>query len=148
MPPRRRVLQALLGVTVLQAAVGLPGAAWALEPPKGKVVLTISGKLGVTNRDGKALLDIAMLEALPQKTFTTMTPWEKAPVKFTGPLLADDGQTMIGSLLNLDWGLGGRAQGQADAKTGAKFQNAVTGTDGAGKTCDFRAFVFLAVYLE
>jgi hypothetical protein len=30
-----------------------------------------------------------MLEKLPQQTFTTMTPWDKQPIKFTGPLLRD-----------------------------------------------------------
>jgi hypothetical protein len=53
------------------------------------VVLTVSGKLGAPNRGDKAVFDLAMIEALPQKTFTTMTPWEKAPVKFSGPLLRD-----------------------------------------------------------
>lgn len=89
MLPRRRVSQALLGALALTSFAWLPGAAWALEAPKGKVVLTISGKLGAPNRGDKAVLDIAMLAALPQKTFTTMTPWEKSPVKFSGPLLRD-----------------------------------------------------------
>ena len=30
-----------------------------------------------------------MIEALPQHSFTTSTPWFDRPVKFTGPLLAD-----------------------------------------------------------
>ena len=30
-----------------------------------------------------------MLEKLPQRTFTTLTPWDKAPIRFTGPLLRD-----------------------------------------------------------
>ena len=30
-----------------------------------------------------------MIEALPQHSFTTSTPWFDKPVKFTGPLLAD-----------------------------------------------------------
>jgi hypothetical protein len=30
-----------------------------------------------------------MLEKLPQKTFTTQTPWYPKPVTFTGPLLRD-----------------------------------------------------------
>jgi hypothetical protein len=32
---------------------------------------------------------MAMLEKFPQKTFTTLTPWDKAPIKFSGPLLRD-----------------------------------------------------------
>nr|WP_315229485.1 molybdopterin-dependent oxidoreductase [uncultured Albidiferax sp.] len=32
---------------------------------------------------------MAMLEKLPQKSFTTQTPWYPKPVTFTGPLLRD-----------------------------------------------------------
>jgi hypothetical protein len=35
------------------------------------------------------VFDLAMIEKLPQQTFTTMTPWDKKPLKFTGPLLRD-----------------------------------------------------------
>jgi hypothetical protein len=89
MPARRPLLRALAGAAALALTGLLPAAAWALDAPKGKVVLTVSGKLGATNRGDKAVFDMAMLEALPQKTFTTMTPWEKTPVKFSGPLLRD-----------------------------------------------------------
>lgn len=61
----------------------------ALEAPKGKVVLTISGKVGAKNAARGAEFDMAMLEALPQKTFTTNTPWDRLPIKFSGPLLRD-----------------------------------------------------------
>lgn len=65
--------------------------AMALAPPAGKVVLTISGKIAEKNATATdaAVFDMAMLEKLPQQTFTTMTPWEKSPIKFTGPLLRD-----------------------------------------------------------
>lgn len=85
---RRSFLQTAAGVVAI-ASAGWPAAAWALEAPKGKVVLTVSGKLDAPNRGKQAVFDMAMLEALPQKTFTTMTPWEKSPVKFSGPLLRD-----------------------------------------------------------
>jgi hypothetical protein len=64
-------------------------AAHALQPAKGKVILSISGKVAETNAPGAAQFDLAMLEKLPQQTFTTMTPWDKQPVRFTGPLLRD-----------------------------------------------------------
>lgn len=89
MPTRRPCLHALMGAMALAVAGLLPSVAWALDAPKGKVVLTVSGKLGAPNQGNKAVFDMAMLEALPQKTFTTMTPWEKTPVKFSGPLLRD-----------------------------------------------------------
>lgn len=71
----------------LALAVVLP--VQALDLPRDKVVLTVSGKIGDSNRDGTAVFDMAMLERLPQQTFSTRTPWDNQPVKFTGPLLRD-----------------------------------------------------------
>lgn len=81
--PARRAL-----ATGLALLCALP-AAWALDKPAGAPVLTLSGKISATNVDKKAVFDAAMLGALPQHSFTTSTPWYKAPVKFTGPLLSD-----------------------------------------------------------
>lgn len=79
--PRR----ALLGLAIA-SALGLGSATQAQTAPKGKVILTISGKVA----GGQPVaFDLAMLEALPQKTFTTQTPWDNAPLTFTGPLLRD-----------------------------------------------------------
>ena len=63
--------------------------AHALEAPKGKVVLTISGKLTQPNLGKDAAFSMEMLEKLPQQTFTTKTPWYPKAVTFTGPLLRD-----------------------------------------------------------
>jgi hypothetical protein len=48
-----------------------------------------------------------MLEKLPQREFSTMTPWDPKPVKFTGPLLRDllalvkaNGRTLKAKALN------------------------------------------------
>lgn len=57
--------------------------------PSGKTVLTISGKLGSEQADAKVTFDLARLEALPQHSFTTHTPWQGKPARFTGPLLRD-----------------------------------------------------------
>jgi hypothetical protein len=73
----------------IAANLALLPTAYALEAPKGPVVLTISGKIGDSNQDGKAVFDMAALRALPQHTFTTETVWDKRPVKFSGPLLRD-----------------------------------------------------------
>jgi hypothetical protein len=61
----------------------------ALGAPGGPVVLTLRGKLQRTNQADSASFDMAMLEALPQHSFSTKTPWFKEPRKFTGPLLRD-----------------------------------------------------------
>jgi len=61
----------------------------SLSTPTGKVVLTISGKIGERNSPQGVQWDMAMIEKLPQHSFTTLTPWEKQPIQFTGPLLRD-----------------------------------------------------------
>jgi hypothetical protein len=65
------------------------GAARALEAPSGAIVLTVSGKLRTPNQGERAVFDMAMLEKLPQRSFSTTTPWYGEPHKFTGPLLRD-----------------------------------------------------------
>jgi hypothetical protein len=82
---KRRHFSALLIVT----GVGVSSAAMALKPPTERPVLTVSGKIGLKNAGDKARFDMKMMEALPQHSFTTRTPWYDKPVKFTGPLLAD-----------------------------------------------------------
>jgi hypothetical protein len=71
------------------SALAVAAQAQALDKPKERVVLSVSGKIGVKNAGKMALFDMKMLEALPQHSFTTNTPWHDRPVKFTGPLLAD-----------------------------------------------------------
>lgn len=61
----------------------------ALDAPKGRVILSVSGKIDAKNKGELAVFDMAMIEKLPQHSFTTRTPWYDRPVKFTGPLLAD-----------------------------------------------------------
>jgi hypothetical protein len=78
------VIVAIAFFTALASALAL-----ALEQPKGKVILTVSGKIGEKNAPESANFDVDMLAKLPQQEFTTQTPWAKAPIRFTGPLLRD-----------------------------------------------------------
>ena len=81
--PRRRIcLSALLAVLLVSPA-------HALEAPKGKVVLSMSGLITQKNAADRANFDMAMLAALPQHSFTTSTPWFAGSRQFTGPLLRD-----------------------------------------------------------
>lgn len=59
---------------------------WAgdLAKPTGKVILTLSGNIENTNRDGKAVLDIASLEKLGVVSFQTTSPWYNGRTTFTG----------------------------------------------------------------
>lgn len=65
------------------------GVVWALDAPKGPVVLQVSGLIEAHNQGKVAALDMRALQALPQKSFTTQTPWDQKPVSFSGPLLRD-----------------------------------------------------------
>jgi hypothetical protein len=85
LPERRFALRAL-ALTALGAAAR-PAA--ALEMPAGPVVLTLSGRVRQPNAGARAQFDMAMLEKLPQTSFTTRTPWYAAARRFTGPLLRD-----------------------------------------------------------
>ncbi|MDP2261890.1 MAG: hypothetical protein Q8K24_01905 [Hydrogenophaga sp.] len=85
MNPRRAFTAALL----LSSCVFAAPVALALEAPKERPILTVSGKIGVKNAGETARFDMKMIEALPQHSFTTRTPWFDKPVKFTGPLLSD-----------------------------------------------------------
>ena len=61
----------------------------ALDPPSGKIVLTLTGKVATRNGPDGAEFDIALLERLPRHSITTKTPWFSKPRKFTGVLLRD-----------------------------------------------------------
>lgn len=79
-----KVRASLIGMLI--ACVGLMGAAYAsaLGTPTERPILTISGKIAVTNKDGTAQFDRPMLEALGMTTVETTTPWYEGKVKFEG----------------------------------------------------------------
>ena len=79
----------LFTVSALLGALTLSSAALALDAPKERPILVISGKITTKNAGEVARFDMKMIEALPQHSFTTSTPGFDRPVKFTGPLLAD-----------------------------------------------------------
>lgn len=81
----RRVLVAGLGAISLLASA----AALALDDVSGDVLLTISGDIGTTNAGDTAVFDLALLEALPQRRFTTTTIWTEGTHEFTGVSLND-----------------------------------------------------------
>lgn len=83
----RRGFIGLLAAAALATFAVRP--AHALEAPTGKVVLTIHGPLAQSNDNGAASFDLAMLQALPQQSFSTKTPWYSQPRKFSGVTLRD-----------------------------------------------------------
>lgn len=76
--------------TLLAAALSLPAwPTWGLPAAQGRVLLSLVGKVSHTNAEQRADFDLAMLDALPQHSFSTETPWFPAPRQFSGPLLRD-----------------------------------------------------------
>lgn len=78
-----------VGVLCVMSGLFAGSAVWALDAPKGPVVLQVSGLIEAHNQGKVAALDMRALQALPQKSFTTQTPWDQKPVSFSGPLLRD-----------------------------------------------------------
>ena len=56
----------------------------ALEPPKGPVILVVSGTIANTNAPSEARFDQAMLERLGVNTLVAETAWTEGRVKFEG----------------------------------------------------------------
>jgi hypothetical protein len=81
---RLLVVLSLVGFTSMTCASDL-----AKTKATGPVLLKINGKISIKNAADAAEFDDAILDALPQKSIVTETPWTKGMVKFTGPLLAD-----------------------------------------------------------
>ena len=82
----------LRAVVLLFAGLGFlsafSAAAESLPQPTGKPILTVTGKIAVTNDGGKAVFDRQMIEALGEASFATSTPWYDGSHKFEGVLLA------------------------------------------------------------
>ncbi len=72
--------------TILAVVAAPPAYPESLPPPAGRVILTVSGALSRTNDEAGARFDRAMLEALPQHTLLTETPWTDGITRFEGPL--------------------------------------------------------------
>lgn len=56
------------------------------QTPEGPAVLTVTGKISQHNAEQAFVFDRAMLEALPQATVVTQTPWYDEVSEFEGPL--------------------------------------------------------------
>lgn len=78
-----RVVRNCLLFTLLLSPI-MSATADILKTPKGKVLLTITGKIKHTNAPGAAHFDLAMLEALGMVSFDTETYWTNGVQKFEG----------------------------------------------------------------
>lgn len=83
MGTRRQFMSAVLWCIAFPAAsqvTTLPG-------PQGTVILTVGGAIVRQNAGQTALFDLAMLDALPQVTFSTTTIWTEGATTYSGPAL-------------------------------------------------------------
>lgn len=80
-------LTAILRTAAVILTLTVCSHAGELAKPTGDVILTVSGAITNTNDGTEAAFDIAMLDALPQRTTTTATPWYTDPQSFSGVIV-------------------------------------------------------------
>ena len=80
--PIRTSLLALALSATMAAAQDMPA-------PTGDVLLTVTGAIEKTNAEGALMLDAALLESLPQHSFTTSTIWTEGTATYSGVMLRD-----------------------------------------------------------
>ena len=83
----RRVAAVVVPAIVAVLSGAVVAQAQPLPPPRGPVVLTITGDIGVTNAAGTAQFDLAMLSELPRVGFDTSTIWTDGVSRFDGVAL-------------------------------------------------------------
>src|SRR3569623_2302878 len=95
---------AFIGLLLL---AGPAMAADALPTPRGAPILSVSGAIAVTNQNGKAVFDLALLQSLPQVSIVTETPWTEGASRFDGVRVRDlmdrlgaEGQTVVASAID------------------------------------------------
>lgn len=71
-------------VVVLAGAARAESTAEPLPTPSGRPILEIAGAITRTNEPGRAVFDLAMIEALGLREVVTPTPWTDGPQRFAG----------------------------------------------------------------
>ena len=74
----------LLLCFALFSASSVSGAAEPLDPVTGDVMMTVRGGISVTNAEGEAVFDQALLEAMGVDVVETGTIWTEGVRKFEG----------------------------------------------------------------
>ena len=77
------LLSGALALSVLGAPL-MTRAANGLAPPRARVVLSVTGAIGLTNAPGRADFDLEALERLGLVRLTTWTPWTEGEIAFEG----------------------------------------------------------------
>ena len=75
---------AVLVLASVVVFVGDAGAETVLPAPKGQVILTVGGKIRITNAGEEAEFDLDLLGSLDRVSFTTSTIWTEGDITFAG----------------------------------------------------------------
>lgn len=84
-----------------------PAGAVEIGLPTGVEILEVNGSIANFNADGKAIFDLEMLDALPQRVTRATTPWYTGEHEFSGVVISDlltylgaEGDTVTFTALN------------------------------------------------
>lgn len=80
-------MTALVLAAPLAMAPAMTASAAALDAPRGRALLTVSGNVRRTNSGEATLFDMDMLKALRGRRARLETPWTPGPTLFEGPYL-------------------------------------------------------------
>lgn len=76
-------------LVALLLMVVAPASAVEMALPSGPEILEVNGAIAVSNEDGKAVFDLEMLDALPQRVTKATTPWYTGEHEFSGVIVSD-----------------------------------------------------------
>ncbi|SFV38578.1 hypothetical protein SAMN05216456_3507 [Devosia crocina] len=79
----------MLSATALLLMTLMPAAAVEMALPTGAEILEVNGSITNSNADGKAIFDLNMLDALPQRVTKATTPWYTGEHEFSGVIISD-----------------------------------------------------------
>lgn len=80
--------QILKTLSLCLAFLASNAVAGDLTAPSEEVVLTVTGEIGQKNSSDAAVFDMAMLQELPSKSYSTSTIWTEGTKTFVGVPLA------------------------------------------------------------
>ena len=81
------MLRRIFLASALALLLPTAGTSYALDKPKGEVILRVTGNVSTPNDGKTAAFDLQMLESLSGRKASMETPWTKGTTEFQGPLL-------------------------------------------------------------
>lgn len=60
-----------------------------IPAPTDNIILTVTGKIGTSNRDGAIVMDRDMIESVGEVEYKVTDPFENKPYTYRGPLMSD-----------------------------------------------------------